>query len=147
MRESIANSYVFTIVIIFISMIMFILIGSFSYSKAFKIKNKLVDIIENNKGYNATAAADIDTFLASAGYKVTPTKVAEGCPLDNSKAAINTIKKYRYCVYKVDTVRGAYYTVSVFISFEIPVISSMPVIGSALTFKMSGETKILYELD
>lgn len=147
MRESIANSYVFTIVIIFVSMILFVLVGSFSYSKAFKIKNKVIDIIEKNKGYDLAAEAEIDTFLGSAGYKVTPTKVTEGCPLNNSRTAINTISKYRYCVYEVNTVRGNYYTVTIFLSFEIPIISSTPLLGSALTFEMSGETKILYELD
>ena len=46
MRESIGNSYIFGIVIALIGVIFLILIGSLSYSRAFKIKTRMIEIIE-----------------------------------------------------------------------------------------------------
>lgn len=145
MRESIGNSYVFNIIIVFVGIIILILIGSLSYSKAFKIKTKVISIIEKNKGYNnTTVRTEIDDYLNTAGYRVTRTSERNNsslrCKDVNGVKAMNTGNNYDYCIYRFDTVRGPYYRVTVFISFDIPVISSY------LRIPMSGETRVIYEL-
>lgn len=141
MKESIANSYIFNIIIIFIGIIIVILIGSLSYSKAFKIKTKMLSIIEKYKGYNDNnVRTEIDNYLKTAGYTVTRTNTSGKCPTVNGAKAINTIKNYDYCIYRFNTVKGPYYRVTVFISFDIPIISSY------LRIPMSGETRVIYEL-
>lgn len=141
MRESIANSYVFNIIIVFVGIIIAILIGSLSYSKAFKVKTKIVNIIENYKGYNnQEVRQEIDNYLKSTGYTVTRTNNRGTCPDVNGVKAINTIKNYDYCIYRFNTVKGPYYRITVFISFDIPIISSY------LRIPMSGETRVIYEL-
>ena len=141
MREAIGTSYIFSIVIAFIGIIFLILIGSLSYSKAFKVKTKIIDIIEKNNGYDDNAVrTEIDNYLKTAGYTVTKANNRGTCSTVNGKEAINTIKNYDYCVYRFKTVKGYYYHVTVFISFDIPVISSY------LKIPVSGETRVIYDL-
>lgn len=141
MREAIGNSYIYSIVIAFIGVIFLILIGSLSYSKAFKIKNQIIEIIETHEGYDdKTVRTEIDNYLKSVGYIVTNTKDRGKCSDIKGIKAINTIKNYDYCIYRFNTVKGPYYHVTVFISFEIPIVSSY------LRIPVSGETRIMYEL-
>lgn len=141
MKESIGNSYVFSIAIAFIGIIFLILIGSLSYSKAFKVKTRIIEIIEKNKGYNDEEIRDeIDNYLKTAGYMVTRTNNSGKCADIDNTPAINTIKNYDYCIYRFETNKGPYYHVTAFISFDIPVISAY------LRIPVSGETKVMYEL-
>ena len=141
MKEAIGNSYIFSIIITFISIVFLILIGSLSYSKAFKIKNHIIEIIETNEGYDdATVGAEIDNYLKSVGYIVTKSQNRGQCPKVDGVTSINSRKNYDYCIYRFNTVKGPYYHVTVFISFEIPIVSSY------LRIPVSGETRIIYEL-
>ena len=141
MKEAIGNSYIFSIIITFISIVFLILIGSLSYSKAFKIKNHIIEIIETNEGYDdATVGAEIDNYLKSVGYIVTKSQNRGQFPKVDGVTSINSRKNYDYCIYRFNTVKGPYYHVTVFISFEIPIVSSY------LRIPVSGETRIIYEL-
>jgi len=141
MKESIGNSYVFGIVIAFIGVLFLILIGSLSYSKAFKVKTRIIEIIEKNNGYDdELVRTEIDNYLKTVGYTVTRNADSGTCETINGTGAMNTIKNYDYCIYRFDTVKGPYYHVTVFISFDIPIVSSY------LRIPVSGETKIIYEL-
>ena len=60
MKESISTSYLFMAVIIIIGLCAIVIIGGLSYSKAFKIKNRMIEIIEKYKGYTSETEADIE---------------------------------------------------------------------------------------
>ena len=135
MRESIANSYIFNLIIIFIGILIVILVGSLSYSKAFKIKTRMIEIIEKYETYNnGNIATEINNLLNQAGYKVNR-GARKGCPSLNDEASINNPSNYRYCVYRFDDSRGYYYSVMVFISFEFPII------GDVIEFPLTGQTR------
>ena len=86
-------------------------------------------------------ASIVGNYLKDVGYKVTNSTQRNTCPKIDDISAINAKDKYYdYCVYRFDTVKGPYYHVTVFISFDIPIISSF------LRIPVSGETKIIYEL-
>jgi hypothetical protein len=120
--------------------IMLLLIGSLSYSKAFKIKTRILEIVEINKGFNSDVEDEIDSFLKSAGYPVN-TRNNKSCPTVKGIGAINTINNFDYCIYSFETLRGPYYRVTVFISYDIPVISDF------LRIPVSGETRIIYDFN
>lgn len=135
MRESIANSYIFNLVIIFIGILIVLLVGSLSYSKTFKIKTRIIEIIEKHETYNnGTVRTEINTLLSQAGYKVAR-GTAGVCPSLNGEESINTQSNYKYCIYKFSDIRGYYYTVTVFISFEFPII------GDIVEFPLTGQTR------
>ena len=140
MKEALGISQLYTFVIVFVSIIMLLLIGSLSYSKAFKIKTRILEIVETNKGFNSDVEDEIDSFLKSAGYPVNP-RNNKSCPTVKGTGAINTINNFDYCIYSFETLRGPYYRVTVFISYDIPVISAF------LRIPVSGETRIIYDFN
>lgn len=138
MRESISNSMIFTWVMTFVAIIIAFLIGSISYSKAYKIRNRIINIIEANEGYSTNAQDEIEEFLGRIGYR---TSNQRGCPNLNGfdlKTNLNTI--YRYCVYEKQDLKGKYYKVVAYMYFDLPML------GESMEFPVNGETKVIYDL-
>ena len=142
MKEAIGNSAIFTFAIIFISIVMMVFLSSLNYSKAFKIKNRIVGIIENyESGYIRDNRNEIDeeieAFLRDAGYRINAEN--NSCPTRNGKKALNSTYNYRYCIYEYDSTRGKYYGVITYMYFDIPLI------GSNLELAVQGETRTYFE--
>ncbi len=138
MREAIGNTFIFNVIIVFFVIIIILLVSSLSYSKAYKIKNRIIEIIEANQGYNSGARSEIDIYLREVGYK-TNSRQMRKCP--SGKGIAQSTSDFRYCVYEKYTINGPYYVVATFIYFEFPII------GDLLEFPVYGETKIIYNLD
>lgn len=138
MKESLGTSLVFNLMMIFVAVIIVILVGSISYSKAFKIRNRIIDRIEEYNGYeiNNGSIEAIESDLKSIGYRIVD-KVSckardEGQLLTNEYGG-----QYNYCVYKYKTSKGYYYGVTVFINFDIPLI------GRYINIPVYGETRVV----
>lgn len=138
MRESIANTFIFNWVIIFIGIIIALLVASISYTKAYKIKDKIIYTIESNQGYDSDVNDEINDFLAEVGYLTNPS--GEVCD-DDLKATEGHYSPYRYCIYEHSTDKGAYYSVVAYMYFDIPFI------GEFLEFPVKGETKVIYNIN
>lgn len=148
MNESISNAMVMNLVIIFVIVIMALFIGGIAYSKAYKVKNKIVEEIEKDEGYTAKTAEDIEKWIngEGVGYRVKSTVNADStCPAaDNGGTLMSVSSPYEYCVYKYNTCStkngekcGDYYRVITYMYFDLPVISDLikiPVRGETLTF-------------
>lgn len=148
MREAIGSSFVVNFIITFIVIFILIFVGTLTYTKAYKVKNKIVDTIEyydgNITSSNALAGNvqnEIDKKLGQIGYRVdnsndckTDGRFADGTLIQKSK------NNYRYCIYKHTTKRGDYYGVVAYAYLEIPII------GAKLQFPVYGETKIFMNI-
>ena len=152
MKEAIANAGVFNLIIIFVIILLAFFIGSLGYTKAFKVKNRIVDEIEKNEGYDAQVQETIENDLKEIGYRMNTNSSRTNCPqeeFNDIKAnAINTKvnSNYQYCVYKFDicsdkkTERkkcSVHYRVVAYMYFDVPVISSLikiPVKGETVSF-------------
>ncbi len=139
MRESIGQAFLFNLVITIIVVIMFILVGAMTYSKTYKIKNKIVDIVEKYKGYNGETKTEIEAYLGSIGYKMNP-NASQKCDSRTGTSLTNTSTQYRYCVYEYyASGRGKYYGVTAYIYFEFPLI------GDLIEIPVYGETEVFYD--
>ncbi len=144
MKEAFGTAYVVNFVIIFVILFIFFFVAGMSYTKAFKIKNRIVDIIEENECYSedATCASkeQIDKILSDAGYRVTNSKpdckTIQGQDVELLTTTTNT---FNYCVYKFKSSKGSYYKAAAFMYYEIPVI------GVHMKFPVYGETKAMGE--
>lgn len=147
MKEAIGTSFVLGLVITFLIIFMLLFATSLSYTKAFKVKNRIVEIIEkyddilkenvsNNNRLNSTVENEINSALSGIGYRISA--IPNNCPERNGKQALtkNTTANYEYCVYRYNTNKGDYYGVTAYIYYEIPII------GISLRFPVYGETKI-----
>lgn len=152
MKESISNAVIFGIVLTFFAIIIGILAASSAYSKAFKVRNRIVEMIEFNQGYDdgikdtSDFVDEIENELQKYGYRQN-TSVTNNCEVRSATIngmitdiyAINTTSKYNYCIYKYTTDKGDYYGVTTYMYFDIPLVSE-------LKLGLYGETKTLFDL-
>ena len=151
MKESVANSYVFSIIIVIVGVCSALMIISMNYSKVFKMKNRVVSILEKHGTYDDSRIRDeIDTFLKNAGYPPTqnpkcPTRPGSAVggtkPEDVGLVAINKPRSHRYCIYRFATAKGTYYSVVLYMRFEFPIIGDF----IRLELPVSGSTKIIFD--
>lgn len=149
MRSSIGTALLSNIIIVFLVVMITFLVGALSYTKAYRIKNNVINLIEREKGFNATK---VDEMLSEIGYRVVDNtgvtcedvrSGAKGPYEPGYLVSGNTMKKYRYCVYRYtfpqpDGTNAYVYSVTTYMYFDIPLI------GSMLEFPIRGETKTLY---
>lgn len=155
MREAIGTSYVVNFIITFFILFILVFLATLSYTKAFKVKNKIVDIIEEYEGdvvdtssqLKSGPQSDINSKLGQIGYRVSDKKTCkkngryEGNAFDNVKEISKSgISNYHYCIYQVDTGKGKYYGVVAYIYFDIPIV------GSTVEIPVYGETKTFTEI-
>ena len=152
MKESIGNALVSGIVLFFVSLLLFILVAAINYSRANKIKNRIVNLISSYAELNTTKESDgidldsnlgalIDAELAKVGYRINNGGFNNNKCTRSDGIVLNPNSLYHYCVYKHNTKRGYYYGVETFMYFDIPII------GTTLEFPVYGETRIIYNLD
>ena len=150
MRESIGGTWLLGFVVLFIVLFSAFLAFSINYTKAFKVKNFIINTIEENDGFSKYSGSNISAesdenlnrggstteekvyyYLKKTGYATTT--------IDSGKCEED--KQWHeggYCVKKIATSNGAYYKVTTFINIEIPLI------WQTFTIPIKGETKVLY---
>ncbi len=146
MKEAIGTSFVFNLMMIFIGVLIAMFVGSLAYTKGFKVRNKIIDIIEKYEKYDINDSAQIDEIndsLSSIGYQVRGDNTSKCKARGNASQVENTIPNndYEYCVYVYDTSRGKYYGVTVFIHVDIPLI------GGLIDIPLYGESRLIYSKD
>lgn len=151
MRESFGTAFVVQAVIIFVAIFIFFFVAGMSYTKGFKVKNRIVDIIEKNGCFNEGSCQsqdEIAEILKQSGYRLNTkaNNCSEAAPrltegvADQSELVYDGTNDYGYCVYKVHVNgRGDYYRVASFIYFDFPLN-----LGT-IEFPVYGETKVLTE--
>lgn len=146
MKEAIGTSFVFNLMMIFIGVLIAMFVGSLAYTKGFKVRNKIIDIIEKYEKYDINDSAEIDEIndsLSSIGYQVRGDNTSKCKARGNANQVTNTIQNndYEYCVYEYNTSRGKYYGVTVFIHVDIPLI------GGLINIPLYGESRLVYSKD
>lgn len=146
MREAIGQTFLFNLVITLVGVTIFVLIGAIAYSKTYKIKTKIVDIMEKYKGHEnvyTSAKGEIREYLYSIGYRRNKNATQE-CPDKDGGTKLNLKSEdFHYCVYEFDSGvglnRGKYYGVLVYIYFDFPII------GDLLEIPVYGETEVFFD--
>lgn len=146
MREAIGGTWITQLVIVFMLIFVAFLALSLNYTRAFKIKNELLSIIQERDGLTSGSEGSIaliNNYLKGNNYTI-----KRGCSegsygvtdLNGTSAelVVNN-KQYYYCVSKIkapsSNVDGkVYYKVNVFFYFNLPVL------GNLFTFTINGAT-------
>lgn len=159
MRASLGNSLLLNLVIVFASLVMLTFISILSYSKAYKVKNRIVVAIEENGTYNENVAEQIAIDLHNIGYHTGYSKKECKKFLVKSNDKIYVLEPkpassdFQYCVIKIcnkiynastglygntcDVEQGYYYKVITYVNYKFPIIESI------FKIPVSSETKIL----
>ncbi len=135
MREATGNALLVGMVTSMIAIIMIFFVGSLSYSKSYRIKNYIINIIEKNRGWSDSNAQTVNDYLKKVGYNM---KSGNVCPSmnDHSCTLLNSnTSGYDYCIYQCKDGGFDFYRVVTYMKFDFPVINN------TLKFKVQGETK------
>jgi len=146
MRQTIGATWILQLVIIFMLIFVGFLALSINYTKAFKIKNEMLSMIEKYEGVSSGdsgSVALINNYLRYYNYQ-TMGYCEEGSygstNLDsNALVLTNSNTKYYYCVKKKDSSSATYpdratFTIDTFFKFNLPFL------GDLFTFRVSGTT-------
>ena len=138
MRDAIGGSIVIVIIVVFIVIVSGYLAFNVNYTKAFRMKNKIISYYDDYNGQCDTSAAcrkKIREYADDIGYRTANLK----CP------AGSTAKENLYCSEHVDvsgstrdTAAREYYKITTKINVEIPVINYF---FNLNVFNVSGNTK------
>lgn len=139
MREAVGQSLLLSLLFFFIIAIMFTFVGSISYTKAFKIKNRIINIIEEHEKFDSETQADIAEALSNVGYQVSTGRAECHAKQGGTQVYPSGVSgQFDYCVYKyTDSRENVYYGVTTFMKFHFPVIHNLiefPVYGETKTF-------------
>lgn len=141
MREVTGSTWTFQIILIFILIFACFLTLVLSYSKAYRIKNRLLTVVEKYEGFTDESTEVIHSFMVSQGYKT-----KSSCPDGwiGARDIYSSAPQYDenetndnyYCFkenYDSDS-KKIYYNIIVFYRFNLPVI------GDVMTYRIEGET-------
>lgn len=159
MRESIGGMWLFSIVITFIVLFVSFIAYSISYTRAFKVKNEIINYIERAEGFTTydgdlrevplselnylassnEATVDVLAYLQiqNIGYNYS---IADQVDCSQYGYGHNQVGGYclkRFCPNN-ENGQKIYYKVTTFIAFKIPVLNFI------FKIPISGETKALY---
>ena len=74
MRDSFGGTFMIYLLLIFLAVYIAFVAVAFNYARAFKVKDKVMDIIEQNEGIDfedeGGALGEIETYLNNVNYKV-----------------------------------------------------------------------------
>lgn len=155
MREAIGSSQILLIIVVLIVVIMMFLAGSIGYTKAFKARNSIVNIVQTHGRYGKSAEAvleeardEIGNILNEMGYKTNIGSKLD-CTDRNSdeKYGVYEVahdRDYSFCIYRfVDKQGNQLYGVETYMYFELPVFGrndrfAFPIYGDTYTFFQYG---------
>ena len=131
MKETIASTYLYSIIIIFLLIVFGFAGGLITYQKAYKVNSKIVSAIEKAEGYNDISIAEINRVLGTLGYRGNDKKT---CPeRDDGKLITDSsnVPSYKYCVYQTkeaskDDPYDQYFVVS-YIFIDLPIIDELKI--------------------
>ena len=161
MRETIASTWVYQLVIIFVLIFVAFLVLSLTFSKNYKTKNEMINIIEKYDGVNTKSLQIINNYLSNGKGRVKgkcPTsgnwigvKSLDSTNLEVEKATQGT--KYYYCInkkwskstYQLDSNKTTkvvkskmFYQIKIFFQFNLPIV------GNIYTFTVDGTTNDIF---
>ena len=148
MREATGGSFLLYLVLFFVGVIILFFASIMSYSKAYKVKNRIINVIEEYGDIASMSNVERDNIIAlinddlsKVGYSYTQNRNTCNFNNCNSVDDINNTN-YNYCLCKVDvdssdSSKGYFYEVITFTEFRFPIIDSI------ITSNVHGETKIM----
>lgn len=154
MRQTVGNTFIIKLVIIFTLLFSAFLALAITYNKIFKMKNEVLSIIEKYEGVNNKSNDIIVNYFDYIGYKTTNycpndmyggSHIVYGIDESGKKETASQDKKYLMCYYKEkksngrENVKQYVYNITVFYRFDLPVL------GDLATFAITGQTKAILE--
>lgn len=146
MKEAIGQTYALQIILVFVVFLNAFLAFSVNYTKAFRVKNKIINELEQNEGLNATAKSNIIEYMQMVGYTgnieegecfngacIVPHCIGKlGSSLSSGTCENGNVENYR-----------VYYSVTTSININVPIINRI-IDPEWNILKVKGDTSTIY---
>ena len=100
MSDATGQAGLLNIMLAIIAIIIVLLAGSISYSKSFRVKNRIIDIIEKHNSYDMAAREEVEQTLSKLGYRTASRSDYNTlCKDVDGFVKVNLTSNYLYCVY------------------------------------------------
>ena len=137
MRDAFGGAFFIKLMLIFFALYISFIAIALSYTKAFRVKNSIINYIEEHGDYDTTVQATIDEYVHNMGYYI------KSVGPNGSSAAYSKCDSKGYCIEEKasDNVRGKYYEVTTFIEIELPLY--IPLLPKSILVPIKGETRLV----
>ena len=151
MRDAIGQVFALQAILAFVLLINGYMAYSVNYTRAFRVKNQIVNIIEQYEGPTDDAMAKIGSYVDGMTYRVPQTLInsfRNRYASNNGDGEVSCQDGWCYIAHDVKTtggdgeMNGTYYSVVTFVNIDIPVINNLIGLGDFLS--VSGETRTIY---
>lgn len=148
-RESIGGSQVLIISVCILLIMIIVLSASIGYTKAFKARNAILNIVQKYGGYDKSsyevmeeASEEIYETLKNMGYMVSAGSNKK-CPSKDNLVEDEQVyqdENYKFCIYHFEDETGnRRYGIQTYMYFELPIFGrndrfSFPIYGDTYTF-------------
>ncbi len=150
MREAFGGVFSLEILLAFVLLVNGYMAYSVNYTRAFRVKNKIIDIIEESEGYTTgagknTAESKISAYIDQVGYGVNGARKQslrgqEGC---SDEGYCVTCIKNTEINPSDDAYRGTSFRVETWVNIDIPVLNKFLPLGDWL--RITGDTRTIYD--
>ena len=157
MKEGVGGVFVLQAIVVAMIIITCLLAFSVNYTKAFRVKNEIRNIIEKHEGLSVEARQEINDAIRGMNYFL-PAEYESVCEqmgydVYNGKTSENG-NGVRFCIKceyaditgrpnDDDRSRAAYYSIVTFVTFDVPLVNNI-LPFTASFFKIAGETPLIY---
>ena len=134
MKDSVGSTVLMKIFVVFMVVYIILMASILNYTKTFRIKNQVVNIINRHGGYTTSAESEITDYISKSSIYGKCNLLEGNNEFGSNKEDKCEIKEYQM----TDAAGGSYYKVRVYVTFQFPLIKQ------TLQIPITGETKRLY---
>lgn len=149
MRDAFGGAFSIKLMLIFLMLYISFICVALNYARAFRVKNRIINIIEQNEGYGYDSSNDmkvnqmINEYLEYTGYHVNYSDLGNNFSSCSSDF-IGFSQGRGYCIKELRSGSDKYYLVETYMLFRIPIIDTFT--GINFPIRVQGETRIVDEL-
>lgn len=155
MRDAFGGAFSIKLMLVFLMLYVAFICVALNYARAFRVKNRIINIIEQKEGYCGNNRKqinnEIDEYLDSAGYVILGSnigdKIGSGYTCLNGFDKTNNNQGRGYCIYNKKNNQGetcedkSVYSVETYMVFKLPIINiNFPIV-------IKGETRPVEKLN
>lgn len=150
MRDAYGGTFMIQLLLIFLAIYVAFIAIALNYAKAFRVKNRIIDIIEQNEGIDyldqstESTLGQINEYLHQASYYV---KLDDN-QLNNDSGTLHCYKE-GYCIEEFNAYDGKYYKVYTYMKFDMPFFGidwfGFDTLNPNFKIAIIGETKKIIE--
>ena len=136
MRDAFGGAFSIKLMLIFLILYISFICVALNYARAFRVKNRIINIIEQNEGYKGNTESvdtEINNYLADTGYHIEYNEI-------KGVSSCSNLKGHGYCILEMSN-NPSYYRVETYMVFKLPIINvNFPI-------RIQGETRRIETFD